>query len=330
MEWNTRITEIFECKYPILLGALSGFGRAELAAAVSNAGAHGCITAGAYRTPEKLREAIKKYRELSDEPFSVNISRTHCPDEEGMLKVVLEEGVPALETAVYTADEHGKRAKDAGLKWIHKVATLKHAKHAEEAGADAVIIVGLEGIGKKNIEQLTTMTTLFWAKELKIPLVIAGGLGNAQGFLGALAMGADGIMMGTRFMATKECPISDRHKENIVKLAPDNLQLKHKCLNMPDPTAYEELMSLKGKIPMEKWIPKHSALFLKDTGWKNATYDGPEDSGEEKEKMSSFVSEAVAVVEDVPTCKELIEGIVKEAEEMLDNFKFLKSWKKGG
>lgn len=328
MEWNTRLTQLLGCKYPILLGGLSGFGKAELAAAVSNAGGHGTITAGAYHTPEKLRKGIRKYRDLSRESFSVNISITHCRDEEGMLKVVLEEGVPVLETAVYMADSFGKRAHDAGLKWIHKTATLKHAIHAQEADADAVIMVGLEGIGKKNIRQLTTMTTLHWARKfISVPLVISGGMGDGRGFLGALAMGADGIMMGTRFMATKECPIEKRHKQDMIKMAPDNLYLKHRCLNTPDPEEYEELLSLrKNGMDMHDWIPKASALFLKEDKWKTAAYQGPEESGDRLERMSTFWSEAVAVVDDIPTCKELIERIVKEAEGMLDTFDWLSSW----
>jgi len=328
MEWRTRITELFECKYPILQGALSNFGYPELAAAISNAGAHGVITAGAYRTPEQLRQAIRKCHELTSEPFSVNISITHCKDEEGMLKVVLDEDVPVLETAVYLADSFGKRAHDAGRKWIHKVAAAKHAKHAQDAGVDAVIMVGLEGIGKKNIEQLTTMTTLMWAKQfIDIPFVISGGLGDGRGFLGALAMGADGIMMGTRFMATKECVLAERHKQNMIKMPPDNLYLKHRCLNTPDPKAYEELMKLREQgMSMQEWIPKATALFLKMDKWKSAEYKGPEDSGEDLELMSNLWSEAVAVIDDIPTCKELVENMVTEAETMLDGFDFLKSW----
>jgi len=328
MEWKTRVTELCGCKYPILEGGLSSFGYAELAAAVSNAGAHGTITAGAYHTPEELRKAIKKYHELSKEPFSVNISLTHCKDEEGMLRVILEEDVPVLETAVYLSDSFGKRAHEAGRKWVHKVAAVKHAIHAQDAGADAIIMVGLEGIGKKNIEQLTTMTTLFWAKRfIEVPLIISGGLGDARGFLGALAMGADGIMMGTRFMATRECVVADHHKHNMVKMSPDNLQLKHRCLNTPDPKAYAELMKLREQgMPISEWIPKATALFLKDDRWKSAAYRGPEDSGEELEIMSTLWSEAVAVIDDIPTCKELVDRIVNEAEHMLDNLEFIKSW----
>ena len=331
MEWKTRLTELLGCEYPILEGGLSAFGFPELAASVSNAGAHGTITAGAYRTPEGLRKGIRKYHELSDKPFSVNISITHCKDEEGMLKVVLEEEVPVLETAVYLADSFGKRAHDAGRKWIHKVATVKHAIHAQEAGADAVIIVGLEGIGKKNISQLTTMTTIFWAKKfLHVPLVIAGGLGDAAGFLGALTMGADGIMMGTRFMATKECSVREKYKQQMVNLPPDNLKLKHRCLNTPDPKDYDDLMRLRDEgMSMDQWIPKASALFLKSDKWKAASYEGPEESGAELERVSTLFSEAVATIEHIPTCEELIKGIVKGAEDLLDSFEFLKSWKQG-
>ena len=328
MEWRTKLTELFGCKYPILLGGLSNFGYAELAAAISNAGAHGTITAGAYHSPEDLRKAIRRCRELTSKPFSVNISITHCKDEEGMLKVILEEDVPVLETAVYLSDSFGKRAHDAGRIWIHKVAALKHAVHAEEAGADAVIMVGLEGIGKKNIAQLTTMTTVFWAKKtLTVPLVISGGIGDARGFVGALAMGADGIMMGTRFMATKECVLADRHKQNMIKIPPDNIYLKNRCLNMPDPRAYEELLKLREQgMSMDEWIPKATALFLKEDKWKGAAYRGPEDHGEDLELMSNFWSEAVAVIDDIPTCKELVDRIIEEAEEMLDSFGWLKSW----
>ncbi len=329
MEWKTRVTELLGCKYPILEGGLSAFGYPELAAAVSNAGGHGTITAGAYHTPEQLRMGIRKYHELSKEPFSVNISITHCKDEKGMLRVVLEEDVPVLETAVYLSDDFGRQAHEAGRKWIHKVATLKHALHAQEAGADAIIMVGLEGIGKKNIEQLTTMTTLLWAKKfIHVPLIISGGIGDAAGFLGALAMGADGIMMGTRFMATKECIVAEKHKLNMIKMKPDNLQLKHRCLNTPDPQAYNELIKLREQgMPMQEWIPKATALFLKDDKWKSRAYLGPEESGEELEMSSTLWSEAVAFIDDIPTCKELIERIVTGAEKLLDSYDFLVSWK---
>jgi NAD(P)H-dependent flavin oxidoreductase YrpB (nitropropane dioxygenase family) len=140
-------------------------------------------------------------------------------------------------------------------------------------------------------------------------------------------MGADGIMMGTRFMATKECVVAERHKQNMIKMAPDNLYLKHRCLNTPDPRRYEELMKIREQgMSMNEWIPKATALFLKEDKWKAAAYRGTEDSGEELETMSTLWSEAVASIDDIPTCKELINRIVSEAERILDGFDFLKSW----
>jgi nitronate monooxygenase len=326
MEWKTRITELLGCKYPILQGAFAGLGDWKFAAAVSNTGAHGNITAAVSRTPEKLREDIRSYRDATDDkPVSVNISVGNCPHEDEMLEAALDEGVQVIETAVYNADKHGKRIKEAGRKWIHKAATLKHALHAEEQGADAVIIVGLEGIGYKNINQLTTMTTLLWAKKfIKVPIVIAGGLGDERTFLGALAMGADGIMMGTRFMATKECPVADRHKEAMVKTPPDHPQLKYTCLAMPEPKAYEEVMELRDQIPLEEWLPKLERVMLKETGWKDAPlmYDM---SHNHFEYMSGMHSMSVATIDSIPTCKELVDSIVHGAEEILDRLEFLKT-----
>ena len=324
MEWKTRITELFGCKYPILQGALTGLGNWEFAAAISNTGAHGTITAAASHTPEKLREDIRRYRDATDDkPVSVNITVGSCPHEDEMVDAALNEGIQVVETAAFNADKHGKRIKEAGSKWLHKTATVKHALHAEEHGADAVIIVGLEGIGFKNISQLTTMTTLLWAKkQIKVPIVIAGGLGDAYTFLGALAMGADGIMMGTRFMATKECPLSDHRKEAMVKAPPDHPQLKYACLAMPEPKAYEEVMKLRDQMPLEKWLPRLERVMLKETGWKDVPVMWAESS---VQYLSGLQSMSVATIDDIPTCKELIDSIIHGAEEILDSWEFLKT-----
>ena len=145
MKWKTRLTELLNCEYPILQGALSRIGNWKFAAAVSEAGAHGCLTAAVSMTPEKLREDIRRCKDATDKDFSVNITVGMCPHIDEMLDVVLDEGIEVIETAVFTADEYGKRIKDAGRKWIHKTATLKHALHAQKKGADALILVGLEG-----------------------------------------------------------------------------------------------------------------------------------------------------------------------------------------
>jgi nitronate monooxygenase len=325
-KWKTRVTELLGCEYPILQGALSRIGNWEFAAAVSEAGAHGCLTAAVSLTPEKLREDIRRCRAATSKSFEVNVTMGMCPHLDEMLKVCLDEDVEVIETAVFSADELGKRIKDAGRIWIHKTATLKHALHAEKSGADAVIIVGLEGIGFKNILQLPTMTTIAWAaRNIKIPIIAAGGIGDAHTFLGALALGAEGVMMGTAFMATKECPISDRFKQSMVRAFPDNPHFRHTVLAPPNPRDYEEVMKKRDEMPLEKWLPALERVMLKHDDWKLA----PEMWREEYERLSSLMSFAVAYIDHIPTVKEFVEGIIKGAEDILASWEFLKDIKGG-
>ncbi|MFC1977028.1 NAD(P)H-dependent flavin oxidoreductase [Chloroflexota bacterium] len=322
MEWKTRVTELFGCKYPILQGAYAGFGKWQFAAAVAEAGAHGCITAAASRTPEQLRQDIRSCRAATSGSFGVNLSLgSSLKNPEECLEVCIEEGV-SVETAVAKPDALAPRIKEAGLTWIHKTARVKDAIHAEKLGADAIIIVGLEGTGFKSPEQLPTMLTTIWAKkELKVPFIAAGGLGDARGFLGALGMGADGIMMGTAFMTCKECPLKDSLKEVIVKVSPDNAQLRHRVLAVPDPKDLEEVMKLRDKMPSREWFAMLERVNYKDPDWRNprsrpvATLDG----------RLRAVSLAAGVVDRVLTVKELIDSIVQGAEELLDSYEFLKT-----
>ena len=263
MEWKTRVTELLGCKYPIMQGAMAGLGDWKLAAAVAEAGAYGMITASVSGTPERLRDDIKRCRDVTDKSFGVNLSFGICPRIEEMLEVCIEEDVP-VETAIYKPDSLAPRIKEVGVKWIHKAARVKDAIHAERLGADAVIVVGLEGTGFKNPEQLTTMITTIWAKrEIKVPLITAGGIGDARGFLGALGMGADGIMMGTAFLATKECRLKEAAKQAIVRARPDNPELRHRVLNSIDPKAYEEVMKMRNKLPVDKWLPMLERVSFK-------------------------------------------------------------------
>jgi nitronate monooxygenase len=317
MEWKTRVTELFGCKYPILEGAYRGFGTWQFAAAISEAGALGLITAGAgtSRTPERLREDIKKCRDATDKPFAVNLST--CPQIEEMLEICIQEGVP-VETAGYKPDALAPRIKEGGVKWTHKATRVRDALHAERLGADAIILVGLEGVGFKNPEQLPTLTTTTWGtREVKVPFISAGGIGDSRGFLGALGMGADGIMMGTAFMATKECPINDAAKEALVRASAGDPRLHNRVIRPPDPEAYAEVMKLRGTIPDREWVRKLHAIRPKgvDTTPQEESSSGARAGG----------SLAVAVIDRVRTVKEFIDGIIQEAEEILDSWEFLKT-----
>jgi nitronate monooxygenase len=321
MQWKTRLTELLGCEYPIMQGALSRIGNWKFAAAVSEAGAHGCLTAAVSLTPEKLRDDIRRCREATDKPFEVNLTVGMCPHIDEMLEVCLEEGIEVIETAAYNADRYGQRIKEAGRKWIHKTATIKHALHAEKQGADAVIIVGLEGIGFKNISQLPTMTTIAWAaRQIKIPIVAAGGIGDARTFLAALALGAEGVMMGTAFMATQECPISDRYKQRMVQAFPDNPHLRTTVLAPPNPRDYEAVMQKRSEMPLERWLTALERVMLKHDDWELA----PEMWREDYDRLSGLMSFAVAYIDRIPTVKEFVEGIIRGAEDILARWQFLR------
>jgi enoyl-[acyl-carrier protein] reductase II len=294
MEWKTRVTGLLGCQYPILQGAMARLADWKLAAAVARAGAHGTITGAICRTPQKLREDIQRCKEAtagSSGTFGVNLSIGLCPDIEQMLEVCIEEKVP-VETSVYRPDALAPRIKQGGIKWIHKAARVKDAVHAQEVGADAIILVGLEGAGIKNPEQLPTMTTIIWGRQhIKVPLIAAGGIGDAHGLLAALGMGADGIMMGSAFMATKECAVNEASKEAIVRLKPDNPELRQRVMIPADP--------------------------------RRATAESSANTGEQD--FSRSVSFAAGVIDHVPTVKELIDNIIHGAEAILDSWEFLKT-----
>jgi len=316
MEWTTRVTELLGCKYPILEGGFGGFGNWKFAAAVAETGAYGLITATVSRTPGQLREDIKSCRAATDGAFGVNLSIGTCPQIDEMLEVCIEEGVH-IETAHYKPDALAPRIKESGLTWVHKSARIKDALHAESLGADAVIVVGVEGAGGKNPEQLPTLINVTWgAKQFKVPFIAAGGIGDARGFLGALGMGADGIMMGTAFMATKECPTNEASKIGMAKSSPDNPRLRFRVMSSADPKKYAEVLKKRNELPLDQWI-----RMLESAQPKNSDYPGPADVP----KTTEVGSLAVGVLDSVPTVKEFIDNLIREAEELLDSWQFLKT-----
>jgi nitronate monooxygenase len=230
-----------------------------------------------------------------------------------------------VETAIYKPDSLAPRIEESGLTWIHKTARVKDALHAEELGADAVIVVGLEGTGFKSPEQLPTMTTTVWGTRLiKVPFIAGGGIADARGFLGALGMGADGIMMGTAFMVTKECPLRESMKEAIVRASPDNPQLRHRVLASADPQAYAEVMAMRDKVPLAQWLRMLERVNIKDREWRAGFNEDEAQIGEMSEPLR-MVSLAVAGITGIPTVKELVDNIIHGAEEILNKWEFLKT-----
>lgn len=229
MIWNTRITKVTGIQYPIIMGAFVGLGRAEFAASFSNAGGLGILTAINFKTVNKFQEEIEKMKKLTDQPYGVNFSvmppqileRTGRGRTEDSyldyVDIAIDAGIKVCTTSAYKASKIGKKLHDAGCYWFHKCATMKHALSAEKAGADAVTIVGLEGTGFKNPLQNTTLVNMTMARKLlKIPVIAAGGIGDARGFLAALAMGAEAVCFGTAIIPTRESPASDSWKNALL------------------------------------------------------------------------------------------------------------------
>ena len=289
MQWKTKITELLGCRYPILQGAMEGIGTWAFAVSVAQTGAHGTMTASISQTPEKLRDDIRRCKDATSGTFGVNLSIGLCPQVEKMLEVCIEEKVP-VETSVYKPDALAPRIKEAGLKWIHKSARVKDAIHAQDVGADAIILVGVEGAGIKNPEQLPTMTTILWGvRKLSVPVIAAGGIGDARSLLGALALGAEGVMMGSALMTTEECPIRREVKEKMLALGLDQPEFRKRVLT---------------PAPFDRSNAPRPAL--EDIDWSQA---------------ASF---SVTGIDRIFTVKELIQRMTDDAEALVSGWQFLK------
>ncbi len=227
MIWKTRINQMTKTKYPVIMGAFVGLGKTDFAAPFSEAGGLGIITALNFKSPNHLKKELEKMKELTEKPFGINISVLppqvkgghHLTEKSkneylAYIEVALDEGVKIFTTSAYQATFIGKRVHEAGCYWFHKAATIKHAISAEKADADAVTIVGLEGTGFKNPLTQTTLVNITMARRLlKIPIIAAGGIGDARGFLGAIAMGAEAVCFGTAVMVCEESPAALKLKE---------------------------------------------------------------------------------------------------------------------
>jgi nitronate monooxygenase len=300
MNWKTRVTETLGIQYPIIEAAMVGVGTVDLAVAISEAGGLGMVNAWMLRSPEKLRKAIHKARSLTDKPFAVNFSPTMDKTLLPMLDVAIEEKVPIIETSGSRAIDFGEKIKDAGLIWIHKAYTVKHAIRSEQDGADAVVMMGIEGAGLKTPTMLTTFVTIsLAAQKLRIPIIAAGGIGNARTFLGALALGAEAVTMGSVFCAVKECPLADHRKQVLVRADPYDPKWRDPILMTPKLDALQKAIESESTRDVLVAVGK------------------AEDVGIPKESGTGAISLAIGFIDGVRTAKELIDKIISEAEEIL-------------
>jgi NAD(P)H-dependent flavin oxidoreductase YrpB (nitropropane dioxygenase family) len=314
---KTRITELFGIEHPIIQGGMHFVGLAEMAAAVSNAGGLGIITGLTQRTPEKLSEEIARCRTMTDKPFGVNLTFLPAmtpPDYPGYVKAIIDGGVKAVETAGNNPQKWLPALKEAGIKVIHKCTSVRHSLKAESIGCDAVSVDGFECGGHPGEDDVGNWVLLpRAAEELKIPFVASGGVANGAQLVAALAMGADGINMGTRFMATKEAPIHDHVKEAIVAASELDTRLIMRSLrntervlnNAAVGRLLEKEKELGANLKFEDIIAEVGGVYPK------IMQGGDMDAGAWSCGM------VVGLIHDIPTCKELIDTIMADAHTII-------------
>jgi len=310
---NTQVTELLGIKYPIMQGGLQHLGTPELASAVSNAGGLGTINATIYPTIPEFTAAIRKLKTLTTNPFCVNVSMlpTLSPGEltPEYFKVIVQEGVPVVETAGRDPKEFVPLLKAAGVKLIHKVAAAKYARKAEEAGADIVTIVGVECAGHPGMDDITTMILgRKAAKTVNIPVIIGGGIADGAGLVAALALGGAGIVMGTRFVATQECIIHPNYKKWIVESCEnDTILIQRSIKNMI--RAMKNDAALKCLSMEQQGAGLHELLtVISGKKSKVCQMEGDLQDG------IFAIGQAAGLIDEVKTAKQVIDDVVEEAE----------------
>ena len=314
---RTRITELFGIEHPIIQGGMHFVGLAPLAAAVSNAGGLGIITALTLKTPQALAQEIARCREMTDRPFGVNLTflpTVTPPDYPGYINAIVEGGVRIVETAGRNPEPVMPQLKAAGVKVIHKCTSVRHSLKAQQIGCDAVSVDGFECGGHPGEDDIPNMILLpRAADELEIPFVASGGMADGRSLVAALALGADGINMGTRFVATREAPVHDNVKQAIVAASELDTRLVMRPLRNTERvlsnSAVERLLekerALGDKLAFEDIIPEVVGVYPR------VMQQGDMEAGAWSCGM------VAGLIDDVPTCKELIDRIMAQAEEII-------------
>jgi nitronate monooxygenase len=311
---KTRITELFGIQHPIIQGGMHYVGRAELAAAVSNAGGLGIITGLTQKTPDGLRREIARCRTMTDKPFGVNLTflpAFTAPDYPGFIRAIVEEGVTIVETAGNNPERWLPPMKEAGIKIIHKCTSVRHSLKAERIGCDAVSVDGFECAGHPGEDDIPNMILLPRAADtLGIPFVASGGMADGRSLVAALAMGADGINMGTRFIATEEAPVHDNVKHAILAAS----ELDTRLIMRPLRNTERVLKNSAVERLLDREKALGSALTFKDIVEEVVgVYPRVMEDGE-LEAGAWSCGMVVGLINDVPTCRELIDRIMAQAE----------------
>ncbi|MER7454203.1 nitronate monooxygenase family protein [Nocardia beijingensis] len=312
---RTRFTEKFGVEHPIVQGGMMWVGRAELVAAVANAGGLGFITALTQPTPDDLRREIARTRELTDKPFGVNVTilpSINPPPYAEYVQAIIDSGVKIVETAGSNPEPFLPYYKDAGIKVLHKCTSVRHALKAERIGVDGVSIDGFECAGHPGEDDVPGLVLIpAAARELSIPMIASGGIADARGLVAALALGADGVNMGTRFLCTQESSIDQKVKEKIVANSERDTQLIFRTMRNTARVADNEISRKVVEIEKSGGTFDDVRDLVAGARGRRVFEEGDLDAG------IWSVGLCQGLIHDIPTCAELIGRMVSEAEELI-------------
>jgi nitronate monooxygenase len=318
---KTRITELFNIERPIIQGGMHYVGYAELASAVSNAGGLGIITALTQPSPEHLAREIARCKEMTDKPFGVNLTFLPAftmPPYPEFIDAIISGGVRIVETAGRNPQEHLPRLKEAGVRVIHKCTSVRHALKAESIGCDAVSVDGFECGGHPGEDDIPNMILLpRAAEELKIPFVSSGGMADARSLVASLALGADGMNMGTRFIATREAPVHENVKRALVAATELDTRLIMRPLRNTERVlsnaAVEKILQIEREKAAAGEVPGIDDIRHLVAGSENrkVLQEGEMDAGAWSCGM------VAGLIHDIPTCQELLDSIMAGAEALI-------------
>lgn len=313
MNWNTRVTQLLNIKYPIIQGGLAHLAYSDLAAAVSNAGGLGQVTAMSLESPDALREEIKKVKAMTDKPFGVNFAiGQHGRPFSHYLDVAIEEEVPVISMTGGNPTPIFEQLKGINVKKLVLVAAKRQAVKAEELGADAVMVVGQEGGGHLGRDDIGTFVLIPQVVDaVSIPVIASGGIGDGRGLIAAMSLGAEGIEMGTRFVATKECVhASELYKTRLVEGSETDTAVIKRSIGAPARVIANQWTEKILDIEKENGSYEQLKDYISGQANKRYIYDGKENEG------YAWAGQVMGLIKDVPTVEELFTRMISEGEQI--------------
>lgn len=314
--FKTRVTEMLGIEYPLIVGTMGNLTFSDFVAAVAEAGAFCCIASAFFQSKEELREDIKKAKRLTEKPFGVNVNlfpAVRPTSNEDLIDVCIEEGVKVIETSGRSPKAFVERIKGAGIIHMHKCARSRDAVSAEKAGVDLVEIVGTECGGHPSMENITTAVLLpRTVDQVTVPVIGGGGFGDARGFIACLALGAEGVLMGTRFMLTKECQLNDGYKKAFAEATETCTEIIQRSIGNPSRVfknkAADRVLEAEGQgANLEELLP-----LIRGDKSRAAVAQGDLDNG------IIACGQVAGIMDDIPTIKEAVDCIINGAKEVYE------------